>query len=326
MYSIQEPSAASYCSTMIDLHCEGVDGELVKVAHGTGFFWRQGGVVYLITNWHVITGRNPSAPGTLIYREQPTSFSLCLPLKSNKKFFAAIHPIPLYTDGKPNWIEVISTSIWDVVAIPLSFPSDAYVVGVQDFCHAPSLSFRPGRDVVIIGYPFDRAESHYPVWKRAMIASEPSSLLRGLPQMYLDTPGRPGMSGSPVYFISEGVGFSSGNEAPVPGTTVGNDIESWMRIIEGSNPSFASGAIILEFVGIYSGSMGDSSLDRLNLGLSWFGMLVSALISKPLPGQNSFSPPAGSHPQLQDWQTVRWLYLDELPEGPPWTGATTPAG
>ncbi|MGN6122854.1 MAG: S1 family peptidase [Sphingomonas oligoaromativorans] len=322
---IQVPSAASYCSTLIELHCVAANGEPIKVGEGTGFFCRHHETTFLITNWHVITGRNPNDPGKLIYPEQPTTFSLAVPLVSNKHFFATVHPIPLYTDGRPNWIEVTEAGTWDLVAIPLKFPSDAHVVVIQDFCHAPSLSVRPGRDVVIIGYPFGRTEGNpFPVWKRAMIASEPSATLNGRPQIYLDTPGRPGMSGSPVYFISEGMSFGVAGDS-VPRSTGFKAADAWEHFMGNPNSSLAGGAIVLEFAGIYSGSMGDLSLDRLNLGLAWFSGLVSALLDKQRPGRNTFSPPAGSHLQAEDWQTVRWFYVDEQPADKPWSGATYPA-
>jgi hypothetical protein len=36
-----------------------VDGKDIVIGHGTGFFWRHDGVDFVVTNWHVLSGRNP---------------------------------------------------------------------------------------------------------------------------------------------------------------------------------------------------------------------------------------------------------------------------
>jgi hypothetical protein len=55
-------------------------------------------------------------------------------------------------------------------------------------------------DAFVLGYPRGMSGGgHFPVWKRATIATEPDIDLDGLPRFYIDTATREGMSGSPVY-------------------------------------------------------------------------------------------------------------------------------
>ena len=45
------------CTTPIELLSK--DGEERVVSSATGFFWLHNGQAYLVTNWHVVSGRDP---------------------------------------------------------------------------------------------------------------------------------------------------------------------------------------------------------------------------------------------------------------------------
>ena len=50
-------SVFSYCTTPIELLSN--DGNDTVLSTATGFFWKRNGKSYLVTNYHVVTGRNP---------------------------------------------------------------------------------------------------------------------------------------------------------------------------------------------------------------------------------------------------------------------------
>jgi hypothetical protein len=53
---------------------------------------------------------------------------------------------------------------------------------VQDFAEVDQAPLEPGVDVIVVGYPFEHwANFPYPIWKRAMLATEPGYLVLGAP-------------------------------------------------------------------------------------------------------------------------------------------------
>ncbi|MFM5866122.1 MULTISPECIES: S1 family peptidase [Aeromonas] len=282
-------SPGSRATVCIELFCKNIDGEDVAVGFGSGFFYARDDKTYLITNWHVVTGRNPSNPELTIdnYPASPSGFRFYTASKSNPSFFKPSPIFPLYVNGQAGWVEVDSKEIYDVVALEISFEEDADVLIEPINKFAINEDFKNvyvGCDVVIIGYPFGIGNANpYPVWKHGYIASEPSILIDGAPKMFIDSPGLPGMSGSPIYMVSKGVNL--------PAKSI--DIlksQGGIRDFDMSEFLSAPETCVLNFVGIYSGSLGDGAFEKMRLGIAWHRFIVDLLFNKPRKGVNPYPP------------------------------------
>jgi len=286
---IRAARPASFASIYLELKALLTSGEPVKVGHGTGFFYRFKGNLFLITNWHVVTGRNPDNDKLEIY-PTPHLASFMLSSKSTPAHFLPMDDIHFYEDGKPAWLQLQNNGDGriDIVAIPMSFDPEMHVVAINDFTDDTTKAFEPGREVVIVGYPFEKNDNHpFPIWKKAMIASEPGYKTLQKWQCLLDAPGRPGMSGSPVFFMSEGAQLRRElGEIRAAGRAL-----DFIRAFKPQDiTDLADGTYLLQFAGVYTGSYGDQSLDRLNLGRMLFSSLVDELMEKGEPGENPYAP------------------------------------
>jgi hypothetical protein len=100
------------------------------------------------------------------------------------------------------------------------------------------------------------------------------------------------MSGSPVYAISDAIFVSDRMHEAMAAENAGQVSALYMiknlDAGEISNPKNRTRG--LEFVGIYSGSLGDQSLDRLNLGRFWASPVLEAIKKNPARGSNPFPP------------------------------------
>jgi hypothetical protein len=261
-----------------------------KLGYGTGFFYRVEGMSFLITNWHVVTGRNPDQPSMLLpgYSTSPNSMAFEYAKKSDPGVLMSSVEIMLYDDaGNANWFEFDHELLIDLVVIPLDLPTDANVAAVQDFCQTPEATLEAGLDVIIVGFPFERSKDvPSPIWKRGLVASEPSWFVKGKPQVFLDSPGRAGMSGSPVYVPSEGFSPTAAESAALKGKAA--DIFSALDF----DTLSARRTVTLEFAGIYAGTYGDADLDKLNLGRMISGAFLDQMLSghKRRRGKNPYPP------------------------------------
>jgi hypothetical protein len=113
----------SLSSCFIELH---VGGE--KFGHATGFFWRGSNTVYLVTNWHVVTGKNPFTKEFITQGRCPDSIRVYYlyyagPRSESEKAFQQEELLlDLYEDYfSPYWLQhkqCIELGI-DVVLIPV---------------------------------------------------------------------------------------------------------------------------------------------------------------------------------------------------------------
>jgi hypothetical protein len=287
---------ASRVAVCIDLLSTDTYGEERLVGSGSGFVHREFDKDFLITNWHVVTGRSPENPSHMIpgYPESPTSFRLHLPTSDNPNHFLPSAAFPLYVKGRPNWIQTNfdhTTKRIDLVALPFNFGNDPLVVRMEEFSPPHDQLLHAGRDVVIMGYPFGiRPEKPYPIWKRGYVASESSILDGELLKYLVDTPGRPGMSGSPVFMISRGRQVSKKMH-----DLLNSKNRSALDIINEIDPNElmeAPEVNSLQFAGIYSGIVGNNQLLHMNLGVVWHATVIDMLFAKPCEGENPF-PPTG---------------------------------
>jgi hypothetical protein len=220
-------------------------------ATGTAFFYKSEEGLFLITNWHNVTGVN-AATGQPLHKMGmlPTSIRVHykqLVEKNGSKYIKSNHiTIPLYYDDLPIWLEHSLRENVDVVAIKLApaafegFANEAINLIEQEL----RLTLDAGMECFILGFPEGIiGPAKTPIWKRGSVASEPYD---GRVYYYVDSATRKGMSGSPV--IGRHSGFISFGGAPVSDDSVIGTVE--------------------KFIGIYSGRVGDDALGY-QLGMVW---------------------------------------------------------
>jgi hypothetical protein len=227
-----------------------VNGHVLSTA--TGFIIRRDDTDFLITNWHVVTGRDSET-------EQPLSPTAAVPdtirivLHAKAKLGAwVIGTEPLYINGQRAWLEHSKGRLVDVVALPLkNIPAEAAVYPLDLALAGVDLQPQPAMPVSIIGYPFGiSAGGAWPIWKTGHIATDPDIDYDGRPAFLIDATTRGGMSGSPVVVrISGGYNDSKGNY-------------------------ILAGGVVTKFLGIYSGRVHEQA----EIGRVWRPGVLSDIL------------------------------------------------
>lgn len=263
-------SPASCCSVFVEGIVETPSGPKI-FGFATGFLYAGPAATrWLVTNWHVVTGRRPDDPGTLIGGKPQSPSRLRFTVEDPRGSGRQQMELALYDIDGPVWIENNREDGLDLALVKLSEAPQFPLPLTQTFARNSSTPLQPGIDTVLIGHPFALGvHANSPIWKGAMIASEPGSLASGRPWILLDAPGEPGMSGSPVYRRSTRSSPSAGG-SPVP---VDQEVE-------------------LELLAIYAGAVGDKSLEALRLGRAFPVSFVERLLRSGKQGHNPFPPNA----------------------------------
>lgn len=215
----------SFAVTKLSIHH---DGDFLGPA--TGFFYRFGQDVALVTNWHVLSGMNPITRKFLHSRGlAPTriEFNINILAPDKKSISIQAASIQLNSTAGSNWWqhkgyedESGSRQIVDIGVLQLQEHLDGYdairseiialhahvLVNTDSSGAATSIEHgypRVGADVFILGFPRGLSKQGvFPIWKRGSIASEPLFfVLDGAPAMLVDAITREGMSGSPVLYF-----------------------------------------------------------------------------------------------------------------------------
>ena len=209
----------------------------------TGFVVEKNGMHFLITNWHVVTGRDPDTEKPLSPTAGvPDTLHILHHVKGQLGAWKAA-PEPLLENGKPRWREHTRGRTVDVVALPLqNIPSDAELYPMDLGLAAVDLQPQPAMPVAIIGFPFGlSAGGAWPIWKTGHIATDPDvDYQADRPAFLIDATTRGGMSGSPVVIRVSG-GYNDGKGNYVIG-----------------------GSVRTKFLGIYSGRIhGEAEIGRV---------------------------------------------------------------
>jgi len=242
-----------------------VNGNVLGTA--TGFIVRDSGRSFLITNWHVVSGRNPTSG-------QPSSTTGAVPdaievLHNSSgglgQWVTTLEPL-VDASGQPLWLEhPTRRRSCDVVALPLTLTQ-----GVQLYPHvieaSPQISPRVAGGVSIVGFPFGiTAGGALAVWSSGTLASEPDIDFANAPLMLVDSRTRPGQSGSPVILHSSGGGM--------------------FQMADGSTAITAGDVTLL--LGVYSGRINDQS----DLGMVWKVAALSEILHSGVRGNGNLSDP-----------------------------------
>lgn len=234
------------------------------LAKGTGWFWRTSQGVALVTAWHNFSGLhhtkrvalspNGGMPDRVYFRY----------MAKNPKTFQDVE-IPLYIDEErtlPRWfVHPVCGSYFDMAFMLLDI-KNGDVSCINDTIPIIENDIPPGSDVFAIGFPQGVGMlSVFAVWKRGSIASDVDLPVEGHPKFLVDIAGRGGLSGAPVFRVQQGVILE-----PTP---------------EGQRVGFGEK---IEFLGIYSGRIGDQlpgplrSGESSDLGFVWRNDIVLEML------------------------------------------------
>lgn len=224
---------------------------------GTGFLYQAADRTCLVTNWHNVTGRDPTTLEVIHSRaalpnrlEITPHFTVSGGNAGQIGHRLATFFLPLYEEAEmtePKWLEHrrFGRKV-DVAAIPLSESDVPGELELSVLSRGETLlRVSVGMDALILGYPRGLSGGRFPIWKRGSIASEPYEDLDDLPKLYIDSATREGMSGSPVFACSNGIVH-----------------------LEGVRQSGVANGIVHRLIGVYSGRVGNDQLGA-QLGIVW---------------------------------------------------------
>lgn len=190
----------------------GQSGNPLMSGIASGFFWRCRGYVFLVTNWHVVTGVN--ADTRMVMSFVPERLEVFAKVKVDDTHFATSKFMVnlLDDENQPRWLCHPKGNEIDCVVIPFRDSDEAqkyYALGEKSF--EPRLEPGIGMECFIVGFPKGlRSVGSTPLWKRGSIASEPTLDHEGKPLMLVDAATREGMSGAPVLLRYTGLFSPSG--------------------------------------------------------------------------------------------------------------------
>lgn len=179
-----------------------------KISCATAFFMNHNDELFLVSNWHVFSGRN-------CYSGQPIHRSGAIP----NRLRISIHTPELGSyhfgrtldlhdsSGTPNWMQHLKGQVYDIACIRIAdLPTNMRIFSPYER-NCPEFRLAVASDVQIIGFPRGFvSQGIWPVWKRGTIAAEPDIPRHDeLPIYLVDTATREGMSGAPAYLYSNGI-------------------------------------------------------------------------------------------------------------------------
>lgn len=196
----------------------------IFLGSATGFIIKPNKTNYLVTNYHVLTKKNPINNQWLDPKNAISPNKVLILFISEKGDQYVIKTERLFDDkGNKNWYEhKLKNEFIDVVELPLKdtlnvsiFPVN-YKESAYDSVRISTLD-----KVYILGFPKGvRSFPSLPVWKSGTIASEPEFDQDSKPLIWVDAVTYPGMSGAPVYFKSnEVLTMNNGKRAIVSGSS-----------------------------------------------------------------------------------------------------------
>jgi hypothetical protein len=220
------------------------DGTGTVVSHGTGFLWRAGSSVWLVTARHVLTGRNPFDDTHISETHYEPSI-----IRVHAGFAGAMGANRLHQnfevnrdDGSPAWAAdpQFTDLRTDIAALPINVghPDVVCINDDEDFSKGENLFSHVGFQCFVIGYPTTSVTGlMLPIWRSGSIASDPGLAIDDKPIFLLDAATGPGFSGSPVLRVHIG---PAPFHDPAQGTGIKIETDAVVRS---------------KFVGVYAGRL-----------------------------------------------------------------------
>lgn len=229
-----------------------VNGNLLSTA--TGIVVEHNAKYFLITNWHVLSGRDPNTGKPLSSTAGiPDEVRIAHHVKGKLGKWRFHGEALLDSDGDPRWISHPLGAKVDIAALELKkikhdtqiYPFDLRLADVD-------LLPQPAMPVSVIGFPFGlRPNAFFPIWKTGHIATDPDLDYDGKPAFLIDATTRNGMSGSPVVIRISGAYTALNGKYVV------------------------TGGVKTKFLGLYSGRIHDDA----ELGCVWRPNVISELLA-----------------------------------------------
>lgn len=172
-----------------------------RVGNATGFTITHEGKNYLVTNWHVVTGKSPQT-GKLVLSKVPDALTIWLhDANELGKWHLKLENLYDQGTGAKRWLErSLGKNIIDVIALPLPNYSEVRIYSLDLSLRSTDLLLPPSEPVSIVGFPFGQSSSgKFPIWKTGHIASDIDLDYFNLPVFLIDATTKSGMSGSPVF-------------------------------------------------------------------------------------------------------------------------------
>ena len=156
----------------------------------------------MVTNWHVVAGRDPDT-GQPLDSQGAIPDSLTVFHNRSGQLGQWIEKSERLCDerGGRGWLEHpdFPHGAVDAVALRLTDLDEAECIGHDPWSSGTQALFGAGEHVNIIGFPFGLTGGGYcAIWIQGAVATEPALDFDGLPCFLVDARTRPGQSGSPV--------------------------------------------------------------------------------------------------------------------------------
>lgn len=247
------------------------------LSYGSAFFWRHEQKMFLLTNWHNLSGRNHqngellSPTGAIPDRIAVQVFARYS--KPDESGYYAVVPVLAGiqladpASGSPAWRQHATLgSKVDVAALDVSSSLSGYELSAANELESDAiLQEYVSQDVFVVGFPFGPiANAPAPIWKRGTIALDPTFDVDGYPKMFIDTATRAGMSGSLV--LARHIVAGRWYERRSGGSSMGQ-----ARYEEHDT-----------VVGMYSGRH-YPDLERAQLGIVWKRSLIEQVVADGQP-------------------------------------------
>lgn len=255
---------------------------IIECGPATGFVVEKDGKHFLVTNYHVVSGRR-STDNSIISKTGGTPTHLRCTFHGPKLGVWQPKVFPLIDDNDQLvWLNtsVDGSDIFkfaDIAVIPLDATDgiSLYPVFIDE---SDKIRSAPCCQATVLGYPGGRSSyKYFPIWVTGYIASEPQFDYVDLPILLVNATTTAGMSGSPVFQVADGNYFdSSGNYCIDPSRKY-------------------------KFLGIYSGRITTNQLledsmtddqqrsdNALNIGIIWKPLVINQLITHYLQSRLTF--------------------------------------
>lgn len=204
----------------------------LQLGTATGFVVEKNSRRYLVSNWHVFSGRHAET-------EKPLSGTAAPPdeVRIAHHMKSALGRWHFYgeklyrADGSARWLSHPAGREVDVAALELeNVPPDTRIYPFDLSLSEADLLPEPAMAVSVIGFPLGlRPNAFFPIWKTGHIATDPELDYGGRPAFLIDATTRNGMSGSPVV-VRGSSGYMNSRRIRVLG---GNTVTKFLGVYSG---------------------------------------------------------------------------------------------